>query len=370
MAKKSSIKKKFNPITLIVMVVLGAGLVLGINLVKNNQENRSKAASSAPSVVSRNLGVSKTISATDIRLRKVCTTACRTYVIPSAVLPGITVEKAIGFCNNMCNKIDIKCKQKDGLVKTGCTAACVGLWPIYSKPIALGVCPVLCSKVDANCPAFANGKCGTTSRKCASGDFDDKPKDIVKGGKTTAIVWSCFGVSGGTGVECTYKIPVTPKANGSCSTVVNKCKAGTLNLNPDDTATDILWTCKGTGGGNSANCKIAKPPIKPLPPATGADAGCINLGGSCMNFGSVMKSGATCVLRQRAGVVKSGLCKSNPAASYQCCAPKIVFNSNEGCAAAGGTCVNILKAGSCSGGRILNSLCTANQDPNYKCCKK
>ena len=43
MAKKSS-TKKFSPKMLIIMAIMGVGLVLGIGLVKKNQENRSKAA--------------------------------------------------------------------------------------------------------------------------------------------------------------------------------------------------------------------------------------------------------------------------------------------------------------------------------------
>ncbi len=76
--------------------------------------------------------------------------------------------------------------------------------------------------------------------------------------------------------------------NGSCSTTLYSCTAGTSTNNSDSPATapNYTWTCNGSNGGASASCS------QPIPPPTNFVASCSSPG-TTASFSWILPSGYT-----------------------------------------------------------------------------
>ncbi len=205
-------KKQFS--LMIAMLMLAVGLFVATKSVQNNQENRSQAASTGKS-------------------NKKCTDLKGTCIL-------FTQTKNIGsFCKTTDNKA--------GVIKSHLCLS--NNLPNYQC-----------------CVPNIDGKCATkyvnSNAACIQGIKNDKPNDLyIKTDGTTADIntgqrieyrWSC-----GTNNKCVQKI----KINGVCDTSkVNGCKSGISSTNPTDTATKVLWTCKGINGGTNVSCSKVKTP--------------------------------------------------------------------------------------------------------------
>jgi len=127
----------------------------------------------------------------------------------------------------------------------------------------------------ATVPTPVNGSCSTSLNTCSNGTFLDTTDS------TTNYLWNCLGSDGGSTANCSLIIPVTPPTdapvNGSCSTSLNICAAGTF-ADVADTAESYLWSCSGLNGGSAAACSLTKassdttkPTISLTAPLTGAN---------------------------------------------------------------------------------------------------
>ncbi len=240
MATKS-FNKKFSPKMLIIMAVMGVALVLGMGLVKQNQENRSKAAPAGRKI---EVGM------------YVCGPFDKTEIFyckgPEKCLAGNTLGNWVKVID--CNDIypDSLCKDTriGDRVQKGYDykAACVsdnGLKKFikFNTP-----CPSGNFTKEGKCDPKINGVCDTSKEnECKLGIADTSPVDT-----DTQVNWVCKGSEGGTDTPCSLKFP--EKINGECSSLVNMCKKGLFDGDPKDTDTQILWTCKGRNNGTDASC--------------------------------------------------------------------------------------------------------------------
>ncbi len=227
-------KKQFS--LMIAMLMLAVGLFVATKSVQNNQENRSQAASTS----SDNLCKSKGGTCVTTGPKTPSGSSCTTNGKAGTLWRGGIPYPCSGSNTRVC---------------------CI---PKKITASIKGECKKTYSKTNA----------------CVSGTQSDRPNDLYlksDGTKTDKIQtnirieyrWSC-----GTNNKCVQKI----KINGVCDTSkVNGCKSGISSTNPTDTATKVLWTCKGINNGTdspicnkskstvSTTKKIANPVSKVIP---------------------------------------------------------------------------------------------------------
>jgi len=248
--KKSS---KFGIAKFLVMaLILGGGLIYGVQIVQKNQENRSRAT-------------------------------C-----------GNKAEEYGGGTKEECSKIGGKCG--DFLVAHNDGACCIvgsieGV--IYSDrcggqsrvkccaPSSSSTQPTSTTKKSYTAKEYklgTNKKCSSVGGKC--GDFDEVPpagasctvdstSGLIYTGKCDGdkTVQCCAPKSANPTATPTLKPTTKPsptptktkvRVDGSCSTVkVNKCNKG-IPRDVIDSKTYYLWQCVGENGGVTKNCKIKK----------------------------------------------------------------------------------------------------------------
>lgn len=247
--KATKKKSKFGIAKFLVMaLVLGGGLVYGIQMVQKNQENRSKA----------------------------------TYIVYEADEYG-------GGTRNDCSKIGGKCGDFTFALSDGSHCKVGSIEGItYSKKCdgdsTVKCCapknsgtetPTQTKKDSYTAKEYGlgtNKKCSSIGGKC--GDFNEVPPASAscKVDSTSGIIYTSK-CDGDKTVQCcapkistptsTPTLTPTPtqtktKIDGVCSKTLNKCIKGTFK-NIQDSSTFFWWECLGINGGkNAPPCKAKR----------------------------------------------------------------------------------------------------------------
>ena len=104
-------------------------------------------------------------------------------------------------------------------------------------------------------PAQVFGSCSSSRYSCSSGSLGATAEYPSPQAPTTyAYQWWCMGSNGGSDTLCTEWKPVT---NGSCSTTLYSCSAGTRG-DYFEYPTQWQWWCNGQNGGINILCSKAK----------------------------------------------------------------------------------------------------------------
>ena len=108
---------------------------------------------------------------------------------------------------------------------------------------ACGANDVCTAPASASVTAPINGSCSTSLNSCTAGTYSDRADSA------TQYLWDCVGSNGGSTASCSQNIPIS----GSCGATVDSCTDGTYS-DRADSPTQYLWSCVGSNVGSTASC--------------------------------------------------------------------------------------------------------------------